>query len=186
MSETNNRIGDWMQIASGKNFWPLDPRPDEIEIEDIAAALSKLCRFNGHTNQFYSVAQHSVLVSRACNPSDALWGLLHDASEAYLGDVIRPLKRQACFSEYLTAEKQMMVVICKRFNLKLTQPDSVSHADEIVLATEARDLMGNDSMERWSSIRNVSPLSATVRGLLPTEAYFQFLGRFQELTQGAN
>src|ERR1039457_118422 len=78
---------------SGLRFWPLDPNPEKILIDDIAHALAHQCRFGGHASRFYSVAEHSVHVSRLCPPEDALWGLLHDASEAYLVDLPRPLKQ---------------------------------------------------------------------------------------------
>src|SRR5579885_2784587 len=86
------RHGDWIQTYCGVAFYPLDPRPEEILIEDIAHALSMLCRFTGHVKRFYSVAQHCVYVSHRCDPKDALWGLLHDAAEAYLNDISRPVK----------------------------------------------------------------------------------------------
>ena len=83
------RKGDWMQTHSGIQFWPLDPRPEDILIEDIAHALSNQCRFAGHCCFHYSVAQHSVLVSENVPAQDAMWGLLHDAGEAYLVDLPR-------------------------------------------------------------------------------------------------
>src|SRR5271165_7548492 len=89
----DNRKGDWIQTYTGRVMYPLDPRPEEINIIDIAHALSNLCRFTGHVRTFYSVAEHSVRVSQHCDPKDALWGLLHDASEAYLADMSRPMKR---------------------------------------------------------------------------------------------
>ena len=81
------RIGDWMQTYTGERFWPLDPRIEDIHIRDISMALGKLCRYGGHTIFFYSVAEHSVLVSEYVPEEYALWGLLHDASEAYLSDI---------------------------------------------------------------------------------------------------
>src|SRR5438128_12538670 len=83
--------GDWMQTYTGRAFYPLDPRLDDICIEDIAHALSMLCRYGGQCQEFYSVAEHSVLMSYAVNPQHALWALLHDATESYMGDLIRPL-----------------------------------------------------------------------------------------------
>lgn len=71
---------DWIATFTGGVFFPLAPRVEDVRISDIAHALSMLCRFAGHTRGFYSVAQHSVLVSRLCSQQDALWGLLHDAS----------------------------------------------------------------------------------------------------------
>src|SRR5690606_5290032 len=81
------RLGDWMQTFTGRAVYPLDLRPDDIDIQDIAHALSMQCRYAGHTRQFYSVAEHSVHVARWCRqygPAAALEGLLHDATEAYL------------------------------------------------------------------------------------------------------
>src|SRR5690606_29748913 len=86
------RKGDWMQTFTGRRFWPLDPRPDEICIEDIAHALSMQCRYAGHCLSFYSVAEHSVLLSQHVAEPFRRWALLHDASEAYLVDVPRPIK----------------------------------------------------------------------------------------------
>ena len=185
LTQSGERIGDWMQLASGRQFWPLDPRPEEIDIGDIAHALSLLVRFGGHVSRFYSVAEHSVRVSRECAPEDALWGLLHDASEAYLGDLIRPLKRQPAMGAYVTAEERVMRMICDRFRLAPAQPLSVTRADEILLATEARDLMGNAAMERWCSLAGVEPLPVPVMawGWEPRYAREAFLKRFGELTR---
>jgi hypothetical protein len=90
--ESMGRKGDWIQTFTGKQFWPLDPRPDEVYIEDIAHALGNICRFNGHCLRFYSVAEHCFHVSHKVVPGLALMGLLHDAAEAYVCDVVRPVK----------------------------------------------------------------------------------------------
>lgn len=87
------RKGDWMQTYTGRKFWPLNPRAEEVYIEDIAHSLALSCRFNGHCKVFYSIAQHSVLVSQIVKPTQQLIALLHDSAEAYLGDIIRPIKR---------------------------------------------------------------------------------------------
>ena len=89
--ETEDR-GVAMSLADGSVFFPLDPRPEEIGIENIAHALAMSCRYGGHSLDYYSVAQHSVLVSRLVSRSDALCALLHDATEAFIGDLIRPMK----------------------------------------------------------------------------------------------
>jgi hypothetical protein len=97
------RVGDWIQTYSGRQFWPLDPRVEDVHLEDIAHALSNVCRYTGHVREFYSVAEHSVHVSWSCEPEDALWGLLHDASEAYLADMARPVKQN--MPVYVAAER---------------------------------------------------------------------------------
>jgi len=84
------RIGDWIQTYTGKRFWPLDPRPEDVDILDIAHSLSLLCRFTGHTSSFYSVSQHSILVAQEVPKRLRLWALFHDAAEAYIGDIARP------------------------------------------------------------------------------------------------
>ena len=99
------------------------------------------CRFGGHTRQFYSIAQHSILVSHLCRTEDSLWGLLHDASEAYLQDVCRPLKELAEFVTYRAAERHLQRCIVERFGLEPEQPASVTEADDWILAVEYRDLM---------------------------------------------
>jgi uncharacterized protein len=91
------REGEWIVTFSGIHFYPLDPREDEILVMDIAHALSNIARFNGHTKYFYSVAQHSLFVSkelehRGYSPYVCLAGLLHDGSEAYICDIPTPLK----------------------------------------------------------------------------------------------
>lgn len=133
------RKGDWMQTATGRAFWPVDPRPDEVEIEDIAHALANMCRFAGHCREFYSVAQHSVLVARALPPAARLWGLLHDASEAYIVDVPRPLKPY--LPGYREAEDNVMEAIVERFGLTPAMPEEVKRIDNAILADEAAQIM---------------------------------------------
>lgn len=135
---TKQRKGDFIRTWSGKSFYPLDPDPEQIDIQDIAWALSMQCRYAGHVKHFYSVAQHSVYVSKACDESDALWGLLHDASEAYIQDIIRPVKIH--LSEYKVIEARREKVIAERFNLCWPMPKSVKRADEAVYATEVIQL----------------------------------------------
>ncbi len=96
------RRGDWIQVRSGRKFHPLDPRPEDVDINDIAHALSNLCRFTGHCTDFYSVAQHSVIASQIVPPASALAALLHDASEAYMGDISPARGRGFCTSTWAT------------------------------------------------------------------------------------
>ena len=178
-----NRIGDWIQTYSGLAFWPLDPRPDEIRVEDIAHALAMQCRFTGHVRRFYSVAEHSVRVSAVCEPADALWGLLHDASEAYLIDVARPVKRLPAMAEYKAAEKQLQSAIVEKFGLSTNEPDSVQFADKVLLGIEARDLLGplQPGWEKWLALIGECDITLT-RPWSPEEAEERFLARFHDLT----
>src|SRR5664280_563271 len=126
---------------SGIRFWPMLPNPADIRIEDIAHALINQCRFGGHAREFYSVAEHCVRVSQNCRPEDALWGLLHDASEAYLSDVPSPMKELPEFEAYRAAERNLQGTIAARFGLSTEQPRSVTEADRAVLGIEIRDLL---------------------------------------------
>jgi len=133
---------------SGVRFWPLFPNPDDILIEDIAHSLANLCRFAGHARVFYSVAEHSVRVSQLCRPEDALWGLLHDASEAFLCDVPAPLKELPEFEAYRAAEHSLQRIITVRFGLAREQPACVTEADHAMLRIEMRDLLTSGSTGR--------------------------------------
>lgn len=176
------RDNHWLVTYTGKQFWPLDPRPEDICIEDIAHALSNICRFGGHCRQFYSVAQHSVLVSMAC--TDSLWGLHHDDSEAYLGDIVRPLKKIPQFRQfYEVAEARMMLQICLKLGLDPIQPSNVKLADDIVLATEKRDLLTRHDF-KWTEVhirQDVEPLDWRILPMSPKEAEEAFLERHYDL-----
>lgn len=172
------RIGDWLQVASGTVFYPLDPRAEEIHIEDIAHALSMQCRYTGHVARFYSVAEHSVHVSRAVPPEYALWGLLHDASEAYLVDIPRPLKR--FMPQYHEWEAALMRVICERFGLPIDMPASVKDIDNRMLATEKAVLMGPCERE-WMDTGPALP-DVAIECWYPGTGKKLFLDRFWELT----
>lgn len=169
---------DWIQTYSGRRFNPIKPYPNSIVIQDIAHALSMQCRFSGHVKRFYSVAQHSVGVSYLCNKEDALWGLLHDASEAYLVDIPSPLKRTGNFEAYRDLEKNMQAAICTRFELSQQEPPSVKDADRMLLAMEARDLMSPLHPD-WSYTDDPAPFK--IEPLGPQEAKNLFMKRFFEL-----
>lgn len=172
---------DWIQTFTGRQFWPMEPRVEDINIVDIAHALSNSCRFNGHCSQFYSVAQHSVLVSTICDPADALWGLLHDAAEAYLVDLPRPVKHSGHFEQFRVFERSLEAAICKRFGLSPEQPESVSKADRALLRTEQRDLMG-PAPEEWQDNREGAIETIKIEPWPPAFAKLKFVHRFAELT----
>jgi hypothetical protein len=133
----------WIRTFTGRKFWPFDPRPEDIDIRDIAHALSLICRFAGHCRYMYSVGQHSLEVSKHVDTEYRLWALLHDASEAYLLDVLSPIKHELMGVEYMHAETRLMGVICDRFDLDHNCPKSVKEADNRMLVTEQRDLMNS-------------------------------------------
>jgi len=177
-----SRIGDWIQTFSGVEFYPLDPRPDEIRIEDIAHALSMQCRYSGHVRRFYSVAEHSIRVADMCHPDHALWGLLHDASEAYLVDLPGPLKHHSDIGRlYREAEEKLMKAVCERFGLAWPVPEPVARVDKAMLWFEARDLMPHHPYwEKWMTL--TTGVEFSVEQTMPAEVAEQmFLTRFGQL-----
>jgi hypothetical protein len=179
LSQEKNNNETWIQTYSGRRFNPLNPNPDAIVIQDIAHSLSMQCRFTGHSRKFYSVAQHCVLVSYICDSQDALWGLLHDASEAYCVDVPRPLKRSGKMEGYREIENNMQAAVCKRFGLPAEEPVSVKKADTILLATEARDLM-SPLHPNW--VQPVEPLPFKIDAWDHDKAKDMFMKRFFEVS----
>jgi uncharacterized protein len=170
--------GGWIQTRFGKQFFHRNPSPESIDIADIAHALACQCRFSGHVREPYSVAQHSVLASQLVPAEDALWALLHDAAEAYVVDLPRPMKQLPEMAFYRELEKRAMEAICVRFDLPMEMPASVKRADEILLITEQRDLMG-PQIEPWAVTAEPLPYR-----LIPWPWYtaeLQFLKRFREL-----
>jgi len=140
---TETRMGDWMQTFGGRQFWPLDPRPEEIFLDDIAHALSLQCRYAGHCLEFYSTAQHSVLLARAVRDAggtmnEQRWALLHDAPEAYLVDVPRPLKGHLV--GYREAEDRVMAAVAERFGLSPAMPSIVHEFDGRIIGDERSNL----------------------------------------------
>ncbi|WP_245269581.1 hypothetical protein [Allorhizobium undicola] len=177
---SENRQGNWMQTFTGRKFWPIDPRPEDVCIEDIAHALAMTCRYGGHCNFFYSVAEHSVLISHQVRDEDALWGLLHDAAEAYISDIIRPAK--PFLTNYKLLENNLMSAICERFNLPLAMPESVRWADEAILAYEMKQVMCAPP-EPWNL--RYREIGVSISGLMPVAAKKAFLDRFYELVPAA-
>lgn len=172
--------GDWIQTAMGRQFWPISPRADEVFIDDIAHALGNLCRFGGHCTRFYSVAEHSVLLSRAAAghaPETRLWALLHDASEAYLVDVPRPLK--PFLQGYRASEDAIMAVICERFGLAAGMPDIVKQLDTGILTDEMHQNMAFPPV-RWST--ETTPIGVRLQFWSPHRAKSEFLAEFYNLT----
>lgn len=178
-------VDGWIQTFTNLQVFPLEPDPAGIVIEDVAASLSKTARFNGHTqgNLAYSVAQHSVVVSRLC-PTKPLAGLLHDAAEAYLGDIAKPVKMEI---DRLTGglltqiEDRILRAVSEAFLVPygdLICPE-VKGADKVALATEKRDLMGEEPWP-WHPLPEPAEFELCPWG--PKLAREMFLDRFRELT----
>lgn len=186
---TVGRLGRDMLTFTGRSFWPLDPRADEVCIEDIAHALAAVSRFGGHTKEAYSVAQHSIFVAALVerdHPHLALHALLHDAAEAYLGDAIRAFKTYLFFAcedrspeSFGTAEQRVMGAIHQAFGLRdldFIERATIKLADNVALATEARDLMGDP---RWPGLPDpVAELTVPVDAWVAERA---FLAMFKRL-----
>lgn len=158
----------------GVEFDLLNPHPDMVDGFDISHALGNLCRYNGHTSRFYSVAEHCVLMSYAVPPEDALWALLHDATEAYVGDMVSPLK--AVIPQFSEIEDKIMGVICERFDLPVDMPASVRVADERIRFNERLALYSG-----WRLHEGERPLDVEVEGWVPAYATQRYLRRLMEL-----
>lgn len=174
--------GPRIQTASGLYFDLIDPDPHSFTIYDVAAALSKICRFTGHCNSFYSVAQHSVMVSFLVGPQLARWGLLHDAAEAFLGDVATPLKQ--LLPDYKAIEERVEHVVWRKFGLEPPMPPAIKVADLIMLATEKRDLMPHvEGGPAWVVLAGVQPMLTHIIPWSPQDAEAMFLERAAQLAE---
>jgi len=158
------KTGPWIQTRSGRRFYPLNPRAEDVDLHDIAHALARQCRFSGHTSRYYSVAEHSVRVAmrvyeQTSDPAFALLGLLHDASEAYLIDLPRPLKRDPVFAPYVVAERAVMDAILRHVGFTSTDlPEVVKRADMALLAAEAHEFMAPVSDEWLAELPEAEPM----------------------------
>ena len=176
--------GPYLQTVSGRRVNPFDPDPEQLDIEDIARALANLCRFGGHSRVFYSVAQHSVIVSelveqRGGDAEDVFAALMHDASEASLGDMPHPIKhRSPLGAAFKAAEGHLEEVIRERFAIKPDVPE-IKRADRALLATERRVFSGESW--HWPELDGVEPLELELSAWAPEEAARAFRERFAEL-----
>lgn len=176
-----SRQGDWFLTFTGRKFYPIDPRPEEVCIEDIAHSLANICRFGGHTTRFFSVAQHSLLVASQFEMSHPwrFFGLMHDATETYVGDMIRPLKlSMPAFKE---VENRVWVAIAERFHLPIDLPPELKHADNVALMTERRDLIRVPAGQKWKlDEQGYQPLPHTIVPYEPWMAEERFIEEFDE------
>ena len=163
----------------GNRFYPLEPRIDRVAIEDIAHGLAYQCRFNGQTCEFYSVAQHSLVVASLVPEHLRFAALMHDAAEAYLGDMVKPLK--VLLPQFAEIEDKVGAIIAAAFALDFSDYAPIKRADLVALATEKRDLMPH-SVERWAYLDDIVPLPDPIRPLDPASAKRAFLDAFAQLS----
>ena len=174
----------WVATYSGRHFEFNNPKPEDISIQDIAHSLSNMCRFNGHCLTYYSVAEHCVLLSRMVSTKEAaLFGLLHDAAEAYIGDVVRPLKTE----DIRSMENNILEVITGMFMKPVDIEtgkrvfDEVRLADDRMLVTEMLQIMPQGP--KYKELETTEPYSLRIEGWAPYKAKLEFLNRFKELTR---
>jgi 5'-deoxynucleotidase YfbR-like HD superfamily hydrolase len=176
--------GPYLQTVSGRWVNPFDPDPEQLDAGDIARALGNQCRFGGHCRAFYSVAQHSVIVSRLVeerggDADDAFAALMHDATEAYLGDMPHPLKhRSPLGAAFKAAEDGLEAAIRARFAIKADVPE-IKRADRALLATERRAFSAETW--HWPELEGVEPLDLELTAWTPDEAARAFAERYAEL-----
>ena len=192
----------WIQTYTGWRFFPLDPRPDDVDLLDIAHALAMKPRFTGHCKRHYSIAEHCLRVAEAmantgCPIRHQLWGLMHDCAQAYLPDVPAPYKEfvqittpgwpedeegtvwhERTFEE---VEERVASVICTALGVEIAGVYEVAEYDKILLATEVRDLVSTAPLEDWAD-GLPEPLTEKIESTMGWElAEKRFLLAYREL-----
>lgn len=191
--KTEKNTDQFIQTYNGHAFYPKTGKVTSIDLEDVAHSLSNLCRFSGHCREFYSVAEHSVLVSRIAAdlwPTDknTIWAaLLHDATEAYVGDLTSPIK--SLLPEFSNIENVVAEDIARKFKIEwdTSTLSKVKIADMIALATEARLLFQKSA--RWPSLKGYFPRLDLLEKKSPlsnSEARNLFLKEFSRLQKNRN
>lgn len=186
------RLGRWIRTSTGNRFWPLDPRVGDVFAADIARGLSRTCRYTGQlarSDAFYSVAEHSLLVSRAAAALAASrgltpiiaarLGLLHDAAEAYVADVATPVKSSWIMAGYRAVENHLLGVILRAHWLDRVAPaywDLIHEVDRRILSDEMTTLMRDADVSSFGE-----PLGVEILELAPEAAERQFLDEYARL-----
>ena len=167
--------GPTITLVSGRLFDFLDPHGSDFTIEDIAHGLAHICRYAGQCRDFFSVAEHSIIVSDTVTEF-AYEALLHDAAEAFIGDVTRPLKQ--LLPEFKRIEANVQDAIMKRFDMLPGYWSTVKEADLRVLAAEQAQIMAPGCAD-WAIAAGIEPAPVVVRHLDPATAKCEFLERYQ-------
>lgn len=165
---------------TGRLFWPLDPDVDDINVLDICHALSNQCRFTGHTRNFYSVGEHSCRVHDIVEEDQRKAAILHDAGEAYLMDLARPVKSQDEMRLFREAEDKIMTLIAEKFGFEFPFTEEIKWADNTLLVTEYRDLMTPNEL-RAGSFNGYKPLPKHIWTWDPVVAKFGMIERLEKL-----
>ena len=168
-----------ISVLDGTFFDILKPKDYPFKINTIATALSNLCRYTGHVTRFYSVAEHSVLVSMLVPRKHALAGLLHDSAEAFLGDVSSPLKK--LLPQYQRIEDRVEKAIAKHFQIEYPYHEEIHLADKRMYWNERKTIApAKDTLwhQELGAARKVEAV-----GLVPAEAKKLFLNRYYELIE---
>ena len=162
--------GSIVTYPSGERFWPLDPDPSKIHPLDIANSLSKLCRYAGHVSKFYSVAEHSCRIHKLVSKENKPHAIIHDASEAYMMDLVAPIKYLPEFGEYRIIEERVTEAIWIRFGLTGPLPEEVDIIDKQLRDNEMRDLKGIDPKRNGRP-----PINMIISPWTPARAEKEFL-----------
>src|SRR5579885_1941778 len=175
-----NKKDFWFNTYTGQKVYLIEPDPATLLIADVAHHLSLIARFNGATRTHYSVAQHSVLCSLHGDQNFALSILMHDAQEAFLGDMHRPLKREMTAYRYI--ERLFERALAKKFGycIRGDAHKAIKYVDNRMLFTESRDLLPNKNLN-WKD--EVEPFPWQIMPWTPKKAERAFLQRFKELTE---
>lgn len=169
--------GPTILTFDGHYFSFAEPDPAHFTLRSIAQGLANTCRFGGQCYPFYSVAEHSVWVSRLVPEEFALAALFHDAAEAFIGDMPKPLK--VLLPDYQEVERRIEEVLFPALGLPVKLPPEVEHADRVMLATEQQQLMRNK--DRWEWTDGIEPANIQLRCFTPNYAYVFFKERAREL-----
>ena len=184
MSKNNiNHSSAWIQTYSGKKLYYFNPTEYMIDENDIFLALPKICRFNGQSHFFYSVAEHSIQCTKLVKPENRLYALLHDSPEIYCADLCTPIK--IFLPQYQKIENKILKVIAKKYNFDIGKlaHDDINRADKIMLATEARDLFPHLKLN-WSNSKIYKPLKQKIKPREINDVREEFKQLFYELTNG--
>ncbi len=177
MNRIESEVDGYITTYNNKKFYFDYPHVDMIDLNDIAHSLSMMCRYNGHVYKHYSIAQHCVLASRLVPKRLALAALMHDAAEAYMGDMVSPLKKR--IPKFKEIESRIEKIIEQKFNFYVSEEDKklIKKVDDILYVTEIRDLKGFKS----ESKSDIIPMNKKIHPWKQNQAYWSFINRYRKI-----